>query len=62
VKFVHVACALALAVGVAAILEGCNKSNANAGPTGTPAGAYKMTVQATAQSAPRGITVTLDVE
>jgi sugar lactone lactonase YvrE len=62
VKFVHVACALALAIGVAAILEGCNKSNANAGPTGTPAGAYKMTVQATAQSAPRGITVTLDVE
>jgi sugar lactone lactonase YvrE len=56
-----VACVLALVLGVAAVLVGC-KSYKNQGPTGTPAGIYKMTVQATAQAAPRGITVTLDVE
>jgi hypothetical protein len=60
-RFVPIACAIALAIGVAAILEGC-KSYKNQGVTGTPAGSYKMTVQATAQSAPRGVTVTLDVQ
>jgi hypothetical protein len=55
-------CAIALAVGVAAILEGCHSGSGSSGVTGTPAGSYKMTVQATAQAAPRGITVTLDVE
>jgi hypothetical protein len=56
-------CAIALALGVAAILEGCKSgSGSSGGTTGTPAGSYKMTVQATAQSAPRGITVTLDVQ
>jgi sugar lactone lactonase YvrE len=56
-------CAIALALSVAAILEGCHSgSGSSGGVTGTPAGAYKMTPQATAQAAPRGITVTLDVE
>ena len=56
-------CAIALAIGVAAILEGCKSgSGSGGGATGTPAGSYKMTVQATAQAAPRGITVTLDVQ
>jgi len=62
-RFVPIACAIALALGVAAILEGCHSgSGSGGGVTGTPSGMYKMTVQATAQSAPRGITVTLDVE
>src|SRR4029077_3253557 len=61
-RVVPIACAFALAIGVAAILEGCKAYNANTGPTGTPAGTYKMTVQATSQSAPRGVTVTLDVQ
>jgi sugar lactone lactonase YvrE len=60
-RIVPIACAIALAIGVAAILEGC-KSYKATGPTGTPAGTYKMTVQATSQSAPRGVTVTLDVQ
>jgi sugar lactone lactonase YvrE len=60
-RIVPIACAIALALGVAAILEGC-KSSGSKSVTGTPAGSYKMTVQATAQSAPRGVTVTLDVE
>jgi sugar lactone lactonase YvrE len=60
-RLAPIACAIALAIGVAAILEGC-KSYKNQGVTGTPAGSYKMTVQATAQSAPRGVTVTLDVQ
>jgi len=63
VRFVHAACATALALSVAAILEGCHSgSGSGSGTTGTPAGTTKMTVQATAQSAPRGITVTLDVQ
>ena len=62
-RLVPIACVLALAIGVAAILEGCKSgSGSNTGPTGTPAGTYKMTVQATSQSAPRGVTVTLDVQ
>jgi hypothetical protein len=61
-RVVPIACAIALAIGVAAILEGCKAYKANTGPTGTPAGTYKMTVQATSQSAPRGVTVTLDVQ
>jgi sugar lactone lactonase YvrE len=61
VKWVHAACALALAIGVAAILEGCHSSSTKQ-IIGTPAGSYKMTVQATSQSAARGITVTLDVQ
>jgi len=61
-RVVPIACAIALTIGVAAILEGCKAYNANTGPTGTPAGTYKMTVQATSQSAPRGVTVTLDVQ
>lgn len=61
-RIVPVACAIALAIGVAAILEGCKGYGSNKGATGTPAGTYKMTVQATAQSAPRGVTVTLDVQ
>jgi sugar lactone lactonase YvrE len=64
-RIVPIACAiaLALALGVAAILEGCSSgSGSSSGATGTPAGSYKMTVQATAQSAPRGVTVTLDVQ
>jgi sugar lactone lactonase YvrE len=62
-RAVPIACAIALAIGVAAILEGCKSGSAsNTGPTGTPAGTYIMTVQATSQSAPRGITVTLDVQ
>jgi hypothetical protein len=56
-------CAIALALGVAAILVGCKSgSGSSGGTTGTPAGSYKMTVQATAQAAPRGLTVTLDVQ
>ena len=63
-RLVPVACAIALALCVAAILEGCGGGSGSSGGgiTGTPAGTYKMTVQATAQSAPRGVTVTLDVE
>jgi sugar lactone lactonase YvrE len=62
-RAVPITCAVALAIGVAAILEGCHSgSGSNTGPTGTPAGTYIMTVQATSQSAPRGITVTLDVQ
>jgi sugar lactone lactonase YvrE len=61
-RFVPILCAIALALSVAAILEGCHSgSGSSSGATGTPAGTSKMTVQATAQSAPRGITVTLDV-
>ncbi len=63
-RFVPIACAIALALSVAAILEGCKSGSGSSGGgvTGTPSGMYKMTVQATAQSAPRGVTVTLDVE
>jgi sugar lactone lactonase YvrE len=61
-RLLPIACAIALALGVAAILEGCGHYGSNKAPTGTPVGSYKMTVQATAQSAPRGVTVTLDVE
>ncbi len=62
-RFVPIACAIALALSVAAILDGCKSgSGSSGGVTGTPSGMYKMTVQATAQSAPRGVTVTLDVE
>ena len=62
-RIVPIACAIVLALGVAAILEGCHSgSGSGSGTTGTPAGSYKMTVQATAQSAPRGVTVTLDVQ
>ncbi len=62
-RLMPIACAIALAIGFAAILEGCHSgSGSNTGPTGTPAGTYIMTVQATSQSAPRGITVTLDVQ
>jgi sugar lactone lactonase YvrE len=61
-RIVPIACAIALAIGVAAILEGCKSGSGSKGVTGTPAGTYKMTVQATAQSAPRGVTVTLDVQ
>ena len=62
-RLVPVACAIALALCAAAILEGCHSgSGSSGGVTGTPSGMYKMTVQATAQSAPRGVTVTLDVE
>src|SRR5579862_2779747 len=62
-RLVPIACAIVLALGVAAILEGCHSgSGSGSGITGTPAGTYKMTVQATAQSAPRGVTVTLDVQ
>ena len=62
-RIVPLACAIVLALGVAAILEGCNSgSGSGSGTTGTPAGSYKMTVQATAQAAPRGVTVTLDVQ
>jgi sugar lactone lactonase YvrE len=62
-RFVPILCAIALALSVAAILEGCHGgSGSSSGTTGTPAGTSKMTVQATAQSAPRGITVTLDVQ
>ena len=62
-RIVPIVCAIVLALGVAAILEGCKSgSGSGSGTTGTPAGSYKMTVQATAQSAPRGVTVTLDVQ
>jgi len=61
-RLLPIACAIALALGVAAILEGCGNYGSNKAPTGTPAGSYKMTVQATAQSAPRGVTLTLDVQ
>ena len=62
-RIVPIACAIVLALAVAAILEGCSSgSGSGSGTTGTPAGSYKMTVQATAQSAPRGVTVTLDVQ
>jgi len=62
-RLVPIACAIALALSVTAILEGCHSgSGSSSGTTGTPAGTTKMTVQATAQSAPRGITVTLDVQ
>lgn len=62
-RFAPILCAIALALSVAAILEGCHGgSGSSSGTTGTPAGTSKMTVQATAQSAPRGITVTLDVQ
>jgi sugar lactone lactonase YvrE len=62
-RLVHAACVIALALSVAAILEGCHSgSGSNSGTTGTPAGTYKMTVQATTQAAPRGVTVTLDVQ
>jgi sugar lactone lactonase YvrE len=62
-RLVPIACAIALALGVAAVLEGCSSgSGSGSGTTGTPAGTYKMTVQATVQSAPRGVTVTLDVQ
>jgi sugar lactone lactonase YvrE len=63
-RLVPIACAIALALGVAAILDGCKSGNGSSGggSTGTPAGSYIMTVQATAQSAPRGVTVTLDVQ
>ena len=62
-RLVPVACAIALALSVAAVLDGCSSgSGSSGGITGTPAGMYKMTVQATAQSAPRGVTVTLDVQ
>jgi sugar lactone lactonase YvrE len=62
-RLVPIACAIALALSVAAILEGCSGGNGSGGGvTGTPAGSYKMTVQATAQAAPRGVTVTLDVQ
>jgi hypothetical protein len=61
-RLVPIACAIALALSVAAILEGCKSGSGSKGVTGTPAGTYKMTVQATAQSAPRGVTVTLDVQ
>jgi sugar lactone lactonase YvrE len=62
-RLVPAACAIALALSVVAILEGCSSgSGSSGGTTGTPAGSYKMTVQATAQAAPRGLTVTLDVE
>ena len=62
-RIVPIACAIVLALGVAAILDGCKSgSGSGSGTTGTPAGSYKMTVQATAQSAPRGVTVTLDVQ
>jgi len=62
-RLMPIACAIVLALGVAAILEGCHGgSGSGSGTTGTPAGTYIMTVQATAQSAPRGVTVTLDVQ
>ena len=62
-RIVPIACAIVLALGVAAILDGCHSgSGSGSGTTGTPAGSYKMTVQATAQAAPRGVTVTLDVQ
>ena len=62
-RLVPVACAIALALSVAAVLDGCSSgSGSSGGITGTPAGMYKMTVQATAQSAPRGVTLTLDVQ
>jgi sugar lactone lactonase YvrE len=62
-RIVPIACAITLALGVAAILEGCKNGSASSrGTTGTPVGTYIMTVQATAQSAPRGVTVTLDVQ
>ena len=61
-RLLPIACAIALALGVAAILDGCGNYGSNKAPTGTPAGSYKMTVQATAQSAPRGVTLTLDVQ
>jgi len=60
-RLIQAACMIAVAVGVAAILQGCHNSSSS-GVTGTPAGAYQMTVQATSQSAPRGLTITLDVE
>ncbi len=60
---VPAACAIALGLSVAAILDGCGGGSGTGGSaTGTPAGTYKMTVQATSQSAPRGVTVTLDVQ
>jgi sugar lactone lactonase YvrE len=61
-SLVPIACAIALALGVAAILDGCKSYKSNRGATGTPVGTYKMTAQATAQAAPRGVTVTLDVQ
>jgi len=61
-RLVPIACAIALAIGVAATLDGCKAYKSGQGTTGTPVGTYKMTVQATAQSAPRGVTVTLDVQ
>ena len=61
-SLLRAAAVIVLALGVAAILEGCHGGSGNPNPVGTPAGSYTMTVQATTQSAPRGITITLDVE
>jgi sugar lactone lactonase YvrE len=60
-QLLRVASVLALALSVAAFLEGCHSYSAT-GTTGTPVGSTKLTVQGAAQGASRGITVTLDVE
>jgi len=61
-QLLRVASVIALALTVAAILEGCHSGSGTTGTTGTPAGSSKMIVQGAAQNASRGITVTLDVE
>jgi sugar lactone lactonase YvrE len=60
-QLLRVASVIALALTVAAILEGCHSGSGTTGVTGTPAGSNKMIVQGAAQNATRGITVTLDV-
>jgi sugar lactone lactonase YvrE len=61
-QLLRVASVIALAITVAAILQGCHSGSGTVGTTGTPAGSSKMIVQGAAQNATRGITVTLDVE
>jgi sugar lactone lactonase YvrE len=61
-QLLRVASVIALALAVAAILEGCHSGSGTTGTTGTPAGSSKLIVQGAAQNATRGITVTLDVE
>lgn len=60
-RFLHAASVFALALSVAAILEGCHSYSAT-GATGTPVSSTKLIVQGAAQGASQGITVTLDVE
>jgi hypothetical protein len=51
---------LVMFAGVAAVMGGCGKGSSTK-PIVTPAGTTNLTVQATAQNASRGFTVTLIV-